>query len=88
MPIFSGGKLLAWSASKGHVADIGGMTAGGYDPRTRNEDDVSLQVRLFQAEALERQGMNEAALEAYKDALRSTKRDDELLKAARWAPRR
>ncbi len=51
---------------------------------TRNEDDVSLQVRLFQAEALERQGMNEAAVEAYKDALRSTKRDAELLKAARY----
>jgi tetratricopeptide (TPR) repeat protein len=51
---------------------------------TRNEDDVSLQVRLFQAEALERQGMNEAAVEAYKDALRSTKRDGELLKAARY----
>jgi len=51
---------------------------------TRNEDDISLQVRLFQAEALERQGMNDAALEAYKDALRSTKRDGELLKAARY----
>jgi tetratricopeptide (TPR) repeat protein len=51
---------------------------------TRNEDDISLQVRLFQAEALERKGMNEAAVEAYKDALRSTKRDAELLKAARY----
>jgi Tfp pilus assembly protein PilF len=43
-----------------------------------------VQVRLFQAEALERQGMNDAALEAYKDALRSTKRDAALLKAARY----
>jgi tetratricopeptide (TPR) repeat protein len=51
---------------------------------TRNEDDASLQVRLFQAEALERQGMNDAALETYKDALRSTKRDAALLKAARY----
>lgn len=29
--------------------------------------------------------MNEAALEAYKDALRSKKRDPELLKEARYA---
>jgi N-methylhydantoinase B len=34
-PIFHGGALVAWSAAKGHVADIGGMTAGGYDPRAR-----------------------------------------------------
>ena len=37
----------------------------------------------YQAQAVQEQGMNEAALEAYKDALRSTKRDPELLKAAR-----
>ena len=35
LPIFHEGELVAWSASKGHVADIGGMTAGGYDPRAR-----------------------------------------------------
>jgi len=35
LPIFLHGELVAWSASKGHVADIGGMTAGGYDPRAR-----------------------------------------------------
>jgi len=35
LPIFYEGELVAWSASKGHVADIGGMTAGGYDPRAR-----------------------------------------------------
>ena len=52
---------------------------------TRNEDDVSLQIRLFQAQALEQQGMNDAAVEAYKDALSSTRRDAELLKAARYA---
>src|SRR4051812_6029673 len=34
-PIFFDGELVAWSASKGHVADIGGMTVGGYDPRAR-----------------------------------------------------
>ena len=35
MPIFFEGEHVAWTASKGHVADIGGMTAGGYDPRAR-----------------------------------------------------
>lgn len=35
LPIFHDDELVAWSASKGHVADIGGMTAGGYDPRAR-----------------------------------------------------
>jgi N-methylhydantoinase B len=35
VPIFHGGELVAWTASKGHVADIGGMTAGGYDPNAR-----------------------------------------------------
>ena len=49
-----------------------------------NQDDVSLQIRLFQARAFEEQGMTDAALEAYKDALRSRKRDRELLKEARY----
>lgn len=35
MPIFHEGTLVAWTAAKGHLADIGGMTAGGYDPRAR-----------------------------------------------------
>jgi N-methylhydantoinase B len=35
MPVFHGGELVAWLAGKGHVADIGGMTAGGYDPNAR-----------------------------------------------------
>lgn len=54
--------------------------AGG----VKNEDDVTCQIRLYQAQAFEDQGMNEAAMEAYKDCLRSTKRDSELLKAARY----
>jgi tetratricopeptide (TPR) repeat protein len=49
-----------------------------------NDDDVSLQVRLIQARAFQEQGLHEAALEAYKDALRSKKRDPELLKQARY----
>ena len=35
VPVFHGGELVAWTASKGHVADIGGMTPGGYDPNAR-----------------------------------------------------
>jgi tetratricopeptide (TPR) repeat protein len=49
-----------------------------------NEDDVTLEIRLLQARALRQQGMDEAALGAYKDALRSKKRDPELLKEARY----
>jgi predicted Zn-dependent protease len=51
---------------------------------TTNEDDISLQVRLLQARAFVQQGMREAALTAYKDALRSSKRDPDLLRAARY----
>ena len=49
-----------------------------------NEDDVSMQVRLIQARAFQEQGLNDAALEAYKDALRSKKREPELLREARY----
>jgi N-methylhydantoinase B len=35
IPVFHGGELVAWTASKGHVADVGGMTLGGYDPAFR-----------------------------------------------------
>lgn len=35
IPIFFDGSLVAWAAAKGHLADIGGMTPGGYDPRAR-----------------------------------------------------
>jgi tetratricopeptide (TPR) repeat protein len=49
-----------------------------------NEDDVTLEIRLLQAQALRKQDLDEAALGAYKDALRSKKRDPELLKEARY----
>src|SRR5439155_1644723 len=32
-PIFVDGRLVAWAATKGHQADIGGAQAGGYNPR-------------------------------------------------------
>jgi len=49
-----------------------------------DEDNVSLQIRLYQARAFEEQGLKDAGLEAYKDALRSKKRDSDLLKEARY----
>jgi tetratricopeptide (TPR) repeat protein len=51
---------------------------------TTNDDDVGLQVRLYQARAFTEQGMPDAALEAYKDALRSKKRNPLLLREARY----
>jgi tetratricopeptide (TPR) repeat protein len=51
---------------------------------TRNEDDATLEIRLLQARALHEQGLDEAALDAYKDAVRSKKRNPELLKEARY----
>jgi tetratricopeptide (TPR) repeat protein len=49
-----------------------------------NEDDITLMLRLWQAQAMETQGLPDAALEAYRDALRSKKRDGQLLKEARY----
>lgn len=34
-PVFHGGELFAWTAVKGHQADIGGAVAGGYNPNAR-----------------------------------------------------
>jgi tetratricopeptide (TPR) repeat protein len=51
---------------------------------TTNDDDLTLEIRLLQARALRELGLDEAALGAYKDALRSKRRDPELLKEARY----
>ena len=50
----------------------------------KNDDNTTLEIRLLQAQAFTKQGLADATLEAYKDALRSTKRDPELLKEARY----
>ncbi|MBA2568914.1 MAG: DUF4236 domain-containing protein [Actinobacteria bacterium] len=50
----------------------------------RNEDDVTLEIRLLQGRALQEQGLDDGALDVYKDALRSKKRDPELLNEARY----
>lgn len=44
MPIFSHGQLVGWTAAKGHMADIGGMTAGGYDPNARDIWQEALRI--------------------------------------------
>jgi N-methylhydantoinase B len=44
MPVFYDGRLACWLASKGHVADIGGMTAGGYDPNAREVWQEALRI--------------------------------------------
>ena len=33
MPVFHDGELVAWTASKGHIVDIGGMTPAATTPR-------------------------------------------------------
>jgi hypothetical protein len=49
-----------------------------------NEDNLTLTLRLWQAEAMEKQDLPDAAFEAYRDALKSKKRDPQLLKEARY----
>ncbi|MEV0972533.1 hydantoinase B/oxoprolinase family protein [Microtetraspora glauca] len=52
VPIFHDGRLVAWAAAKGHLADIGGMTAGGYDPAAREVWQEALRippVKIYEA---------------------------------------
>jgi tetratricopeptide (TPR) repeat protein len=49
-----------------------------------NDDDLTLTLRLWQAEAMEKQDLPDAALEVYRDALKSKKREEQLLKEARY----
>ncbi|TJY64095.1 hydantoinase B/oxoprolinase family protein [Arthrobacter sp. CAU 1506] len=44
VPIFHEGELVAWAAAKGHLADTGGMTAGGYNPAAREVWQESLRI--------------------------------------------
>ena len=46
---------------------------------TTNSDDVDLQILIYYAGALSNIGRDDAALLVYKEALKSTKRDQELL---------
>lgn len=76
LPVLSLCGLLAESAVWDEIVNV----AAG----TRNENDASLEVAIYQARALEAQGMDDAALAVYREALRSEKRHPELLKQARY----
>ncbi len=43
-PIFHGDRLVAWSACKGHQADIGGAVAGGYNPNATEVWQEALRI--------------------------------------------
>ena len=43
-PIFFEDQLVAWSASKGHQADIGGAVAGGYNPNATEVWQEALRI--------------------------------------------
>lgn len=56
-PIFSDGELFAWTAIKGHQADIGGAVAGGYNPDAREIWQEALRitpVKVFEKGELRR----------------------------------
>jgi N-methylhydantoinase B len=43
-PIFHGDTLVAWSATKGHMADIGGAVRGGYNPNATEVWQEALRI--------------------------------------------
>ena len=43
-PIFLGEKLVGWSATKGHMADIGGAVRGGYNPNATEVWQEALRI--------------------------------------------
>jgi N-methylhydantoinase B len=43
-PIFHGDRLVAWSAAKGHQADIGGAVCGGYNPNATEVWQEALRI--------------------------------------------
>ncbi|MET0585677.1 MAG: hydantoinase B/oxoprolinase family protein, partial [Candidatus Binatia bacterium] len=43
-PVFHDGRLIAWSACKGHQADIGGAVRGGYNPEAREVWQEALRI--------------------------------------------
>ncbi len=56
-PIFVGDKLVAWSATKGHMADIGGNVRGGYNPNATEVWQEALRipaVKIFERGKLRR----------------------------------
>lgn len=59
-PIFHKDKLIAWAASKGHQADIGGSVAGGYNPRATEVWQEALRippVKVYERGKLRKDGL-------------------------------
>lgn len=57
VPIFDDGGLIGWAAAKGHLADIGGMTAGGYNPNAQEVWQEAFRippVKIYESGALRR----------------------------------
>lgn len=50
----------------------------------RNEDDATCQLLAYRARALRQKGLNDAAVEVLKEALKSKKRSPEVLNQARY----
>jgi len=44
VPVFADGRLVGWTASKGHMADIGGSTLGGYNPQITEVWQEALRI--------------------------------------------
>lgn len=44
VPVFHEGQLVGWTGAKGHVADIGGSTRGGYNPAHREVWQEALRI--------------------------------------------
>lgn len=86
-------KLYEHSGTEGLLLFLCNMYVRGEDwdeivhatAGTSNENDLTLRLRLWQAEAMENQNLPDAAFEAYRDALKSKKRDSQLLKEARYS---
>ncbi len=52
MPVFAGGKIVAWTANKGHWMDIGGMALGSASPDATEIHQEGLllpEVRVFRS---------------------------------------
>ncbi|MAE71055.1 MAG: hydantoin utilization protein B [Gemmatimonadetes bacterium] len=43
-PVFHGDRLVAWTAAKGHMADIGGAVRGGYNPNATEVWQEALRI--------------------------------------------
>lgn len=60
-PVFVDGELRFWTATKGHLADLGGRSAGGYDPQATDVWQETIRIpplRIFDGGTLRRDVWN------------------------------